>query len=451
MEQEILEKEISISEIMEALQKRWKMIALITLTCSVIAGVLSFFVIKPTYEASTKLFIGKEESQNSAYDNNDIQMYQKLLKTYAEMIKNDELIEKAIREVNTTMTANEILGSLTVNPLTDTQILEIKLQGKKPEEITGILNGINNEFIFQANELVPNGNVKIIREVRVPKDPIAPNKVMNIAIAFLLGLMVGVGLTFLLEYLDNTFKTKEAVEGSLNIPVMGVIPQMSDSSKPGKKYFVVEDDPKAVAAESYRTLKTNIQYSSFDEKHRVMVVTSSTPGEGKSTTTGNLALALAEGEAKVILIDCDMRKPTVHKKFHISNEKGLSDVLIGKVDIMEAAHKYNKNLLILTAGKIPPNPSEMLGSKTMKELLDRLKEVVDYIILDTPPVQAVADAQILSTRADGTLLVIKAGETKKEATENAINLLNKVNANVIGGILNGAEDRKNKTYYYYGE
>ena len=451
MEQEILEKEISISEIMEALQKRWKMIALITLTCSVIAGVLSFFVIKPTYEASTKLFIGKEESQNSAYDNNDIQMYQKLLKTYAEMIKNDELIEKAIREVNTTMTADEILGSLTVNPLTDTQILEIKLQGKKPEEIAEILNGINNEFIFQANELVPNGNVKVIREVRVPKDPVAPNKVMNIAIAFLLGLMVGVGLTFLLEYLDNTFKTKEAVEGTLNIPVMGVIPQMSNSPKSGKKYFVVEDDPKAVAAESYRTLKTNIQYSSFDEKHRVMVVTSSTPGEGKSTTTGNLALALAEGESKVILIDCDMRKPTVHKKFHVSNEKGLSDVLIGKVDIMEAAHKYNKNLLVLTAGKIPPNPSEMLGSKTMKELLDRLKEVVDYIILDTPPVQAVADAQILSTRADGTLLVIKAGETKKEATENAINLLNKVNANVIGGILNGAEDRKNKTYYYYSE
>ena len=451
MEQEILEKEISISEIMEALQKRWKMIALITLTCSVIAGVLSFFVIKPTYEASTKLFIGKEESQNSAYDNNDIQMYQKLLKTYAEMIKNDELIEKAIREVNTTMTADEILGSLTVNPLTDTQILEIKLKGKKPKEIAEILNGINNEFIFQANELVPNGNVKVIREVRVPKDPVAPNKVMNIAIAFLLGLMVGVGLTFLLEYLDNTFKTKESVEGTLNIPVMGVIPQMSNSPKPGKKYFVVEDDPKAVAAESYRTLKTNIQYSSFDEKHRVMVVTSSTPGEGKSTTTGNLALALAEGEAKVILIDCDMRKPTVHKKFHISNEKGLSDVLIGKVDIMEAAHKYNKNLLVLTAGKIPPNPSEMLGSKTMKELLDRLKEVVDYIILDTPPVQAVADAQILSTRADGTLLVIRAGETKKEATENAINLLNKVNANVIGGILNGAEDRKNKTYYYYGE
>ena len=238
MEQEILEKEISISEIMEALQKRWKMIALITLTCSVIAGVLSFFVIKPTYEASTKLFIGKEESQNSAYDNNDIQMYQKLLKTYAEMIKNDELIEKAIREVNTTMTADEILGSLTVNPLTDTQILEIKLQGKKPEEIAGILNGINNEFIFQANELVPNGNVKVIREVRVPKNPVAPNKVMNIAIAFLLGLMVGVGLTFLLEYLDNTFKTKEAVEGSLNIPVMGVIPQMSNDSKPGKKYFV---------------------------------------------------------------------------------------------------------------------------------------------------------------------------------------------------------------------
>ncbi len=215
--------------------------------------------------------------------------------------------------------------------------------------------------------------------------------------------------------------------------------------------FIVEKEPKSIAAESYRTLRTNIQYSSFDKEYRVIVVTSSEPGEGKSTTAGNLALCMAQGDKKVILIDCDLRKPSLHKKFKISNLVGLSDVIIGKADLATAAHRYNKDLVLLTSGKIPPNPSEMLSSKTMGKLLESLKDTFDYIILDTPPVQAVTDSQILSTKSDGTILVVKAERTKKESVQNAINLLKKVNANIIGTVLNGIDVSRNKYYYYYGE
>jgi len=215
--------------------------------------------------------------------------------------------------------------------------------------------------------------------------------------------------------------------------------------------FIVEKEPKSIAAESYRTLRTNIQYSSFDKEYRIIVVTSSEPGEGKSTTAGNLALCMAQGDKKVALIDCDLRKPSLHKKFKVSNLVGLSDVIIGKTDLATAAHRYNKNLVLLTSGKIPPNPSEMLSSKTMEKLLESLKETFDYIILDTPPVQAVTDSQILSTKADGTILVVKAERTKKDSVENAVNLLKKVNANVIGTVLNGIDVSRNKYYYYYGE
>lgn len=215
--------------------------------------------------------------------------------------------------------------------------------------------------------------------------------------------------------------------------------------------FIVEKEPKSIAAESYRTLRTNIQYSSFDKEYRIIVVTSSEPGEGKSTTAGNLALCMAQGDKKVALIDCDLRKPSLHKKFKVSNLVGLSDVIIGKTDLATAAHRYNKNLVLLTSGKIPPNPSEMLSSKTMEKLLESLKETFDYIILDTPPVQAVTDSQILSTKADGTILVVKAERTKKDSVQNAINLLKKVNANVIGTVLNGIDVSRNKYYYYYGE
>ena len=215
--------------------------------------------------------------------------------------------------------------------------------------------------------------------------------------------------------------------------------------------FIVEKEPKSIAAESYRTLRTNIQYSSFDEEYKIIVVTSSEPGEGKSTTAGNLALSMAQDDKKVMLIDCDLRKPSLHKKFKISNLVGLSDVMIGKTDLVKAVHKHNKNLVLLTSGKIPPNPSEMLSSKTMGNLLETLKENFDYIILDTPPVQAVTDAQILSTKADGTILVVRAERTRRESVQNAVNLLKKVNANIIGTVLNGLDEGRNKYYYYYGD
>ncbi|MGN0026408.1 MAG: CpsD/CapB family tyrosine-protein kinase [Clostridium sp.] len=214
--------------------------------------------------------------------------------------------------------------------------------------------------------------------------------------------------------------------------------------------FIVEKEPKSIAAESYRTLRTNIQYSSFDKEYKVIVITSSEPGEGKSTTAGNLALCMAQGDKKVILIDCDLRKPSLHKKFKVSNLVGLSDVIIGKEELPAAIHRYNNNLVLLTSGKIPPNPSEMLSSKVMENLLEELKGSFDYIILDTPPVQAVTDSQILSTKSDGTILVVRAERTKKDSVHNAINLLKKVNANIIGTVLNGIDVSRNKYYYYYG-
>ncbi|MBU3104473.1 CpsD/CapB family tyrosine-protein kinase [Clostridium gasigenes] len=215
--------------------------------------------------------------------------------------------------------------------------------------------------------------------------------------------------------------------------------------------FIVETKPKSIAAESYRTLRTNLQYSSFDKEYKVIVITSSEPGEGKSTTAGNLAMSLAQGEKRVILIDCDLRKPSLHKRFKISNIMGLSDVLIGREVIENAATRYKKNITVLTSGKIPPNPSEMLGSKAMTALLNELQGIFDYIILDTPPIQAVTDSQILGAKADGVILVVKAEKTKKESVQNSINLLKKVNAHIIGTVLNGVDNKRNKYYYYYGE
>ena len=214
--------------------------------------------------------------------------------------------------------------------------------------------------------------------------------------------------------------------------------------------FVMEKAPKSIDAEAYRSLRSNIEYSSFDDEYRVIVVTSSVPGEGKSTTSGNLAIALAQSGNSVLLVDCDMRKPSIHKKFKISNAAGTAELLLRKKLFEEVANKYNENLTIITAGKIPPNPSEMLASRAMTAFIEEMKKEFKYIILDTPPLQAVTDAQVLSTKADGVLLVVRAGSTKKEMVLNSVDLIKKVQGKVIGTVLNGVENKKNN-YYYYGE
>ena len=223
------EQVISLSEIFEALKKRWIMIVAITLTATIISGIISFFVIDPVYEASTKVFVGTEENDNAAYNSSEINMYQQLLQTYAQAIKTKDLVNRAISGLKYDgLEARNVVESLTVNPISNTQILQIKYQSKDPNEAKDVLKSVTDEFIVTAKELVPNGNVRVIEEVELPENPVSPNKKMNIAIAFLLGLMVSVGLVFLLEYLDNTYKNKEQLEKDLGIPVLGAIPDVEN-------------------------------------------------------------------------------------------------------------------------------------------------------------------------------------------------------------------------------
>jgi capsular exopolysaccharide synthesis family protein len=214
--------------------------------------------------------------------------------------------------------------------------------------------------------------------------------------------------------------------------------------------FIVEDKPKSVVAEAYRTLRTNIQYSSFDKEIKTIAVTSAEMAEGKSTVAGNIALTFAQSDKKVILVDCDLRKPSIHKNFKTSNLVGISEILIGKVSLEEAVQKRNDNLYFLTSGKKPPNPSEMLASSAMSNLIEELKKKYDIVVLDTAPLKAVTDAQILSTKVDGTILVVRAAVTKRDSVIEAKNLLDKVGANIIGTVLHAVENTRGKYYTYYG-
>ncbi|MDC1541880.1 CpsD/CapB family tyrosine-protein kinase [Candidatus Pseudothioglobus singularis] len=224
-------------------------------------------------------------------------------------------------------------------------------------------------------------------------------------------------------------------------------------SKPTSKirHLITKINPKSPISEQYRTIRTNIQFASVDNPIRSLIVTSSGPSEGKSTTTANLAIVYAQQGKKVLLIDADLRKPTIHYTFRLDNLRGLSNVLVGEHSLKEVTHESDvTNLDVISCGPIPPNPSELLGSRKMVQFLEEAKQAYDIVIFDTPPVLAVTDAQILANIVDGSILVIKSGSTEIEAAVKAKEALEPAKAKLLGTVLNGREKTASNYYYYYG-
>ena len=223
MKDTILDKTINIEEFIFIIKRRYKLIISMMILFGGISAVLSFFVIKPKYEVSTKIFVGKAE-QEEKYNNSDVQMYQQLIKTYSETIKTKDLVGNAIKNVNTIKTTGQVLGNITVTPIANTQILQVKYKDDDSKEAKEILSAITNEFINTSKTLVTNGNVKVIESVEEPKTPVTPKKYLNISMGIVIGLLAGVGISILLETVDNTFKDRDEIERVVGIPVIGIIP-----------------------------------------------------------------------------------------------------------------------------------------------------------------------------------------------------------------------------------
>ncbi|MFQ5648571.1 MAG: GumC family protein [bacterium] len=318
--------------------------------------------------------------------------------------------------------------------------------------------------ITQAGQI---GKVRILDDPVMPTAPISPKKRLNMILGIFVSLGLGVGLTFLREYLDITVRRIEDIE-ALGMPVLAAIPEINTPARDnyslppngrtnGKAAdarirLVTHFKPKSPVSEAYRTLRTNLQFSDAKRQLRSILVTSPGPGEGKSTTAANLAIAISLQGTRTIIVDADLRRPVTHRIFGLEKSRGLTNVLVGNLSLEEAVQPSQiQNLDILTSGILPPNPAELMGSERMADLIRNVKSKYEIVLFDSPPLIAVTDAAVLSKQVDGVLLVVNSGQTHRDALIRGVELLQNVNARILGVLLNGVsrENTYGSYYYYY--
>jgi capsular exopolysaccharide synthesis family protein len=311
-------------------------------------------------------------------------------------------------------------------------------------------------------EDMKTGNVRIVDPAETPKYPIRPRKKLNIFLGIVFGLFMGIVVAFTFEFLDNTLKSPEDIRNYLNVPYLGPVPSFDiDRDDIENPELITQYSPKSTASESYRGIRTSLLFSSADRPPKVILVTSAGPSEGKTLTSTNLAITMAQAGSRVVIVDCDMRKPKVHKMFGIGRDKGMSSVLVSNEleSILQDViiHSDIPNLDVIPCGPIPPNPSEIIGSQKMSRIMEKLQEQYDRIIVDSPPITAVTDSAVLAKFVDGVMLVVHAGVTPRQVVKTGLEQVQGVDANVLGAVLNDVDTGKESYYYYqyyyyyYGE
>jgi len=305
---------------------------------------------------------------------------------------------------------------------------------------------------LRVNEQLEVGSGRVVETAVAPVDPVSPKPVRNTALGLAVGLVFGLGMAFLFEYLDNTIKSTEEAEKVFGAPVLGHIP-LEKFEKDEKRRLTIVQHPGSPAAEAYRVLRNGLDFINFQHDIKTLLVTSAAPGEGKSTVSANLAMALSQAGAKVVLVNCDFRRPTTDQFFPVNNMIGLSDVLLGRNSLKSALQRpLDQELLVLAAGKMPPNPSELVGSAKMADLIANLQEWADWVIVDSPPLLAVADAAAAARWADGILLVTRGGVSTRDAAKKGREMLEKVGARIVGVAVWGLEEAgSGRGYGYYND
>ena len=443
-----------------ALRRGWVILVLCPLLASLVAGLVSWRL-PPVYEAKASLLV--RPAQPLAVQPGTVaETADEITQTYAQLMTERPILQQVITGLGLKVTPAQLANDIHVTPETNTTILDITVSNTNRVLAAAVANHLMSDFIttmkqVQTQENTPGtgqDNFVIISPASVPGSPSSPNVPRNILIAGVAGLLLAVGAVLLRDYLDQSVKSgQELIERTGLVPIGHVSYTPARQERRGELTVMQEQSP---ASEAYRSLRTNLLFSNVDTPLRTIIVTSAAPGEGKSRTAANLAVVLAQSGRRTVLVDADFRRPDQHRNFGFVRNVGLSNLVIQEMKEEEGLLPVDgvSDLSVLPSGPPPPNPSELLGSARVRAVLSRLQEAFDFVVIDTPPVNAVTDPAVLATIADGVIMVIESGRTSYGAVTHAKQTLDRVGANVIGAVLNKVRTgRGGEAYayeYYYG-
>lgn len=428
----------------------WLMLA----SVMVALGTAAFVTVRtpPTYQASVTFFVTiPSQGVTDAYQGS--LFLQQRVKSYADLLTSDRLAHAVVAAAPLGLTPEQVRSRIATSTQTGTVLLRATVVDRDSARALKLTETLATQFVDLVRTVEtpagggdPGIKIEVVSGPTVGVEPVAPRPLRNLSLAGLLGLLAGVGLAFLRELADNRTRDGQTLERETGAPLLGEIPHDTAARTDP---LIVGAASRSARAEAVRKLRTNLRFVDVHEPARVITVTSAVQAEGKTTMSCNLAIALAEAGWRVLLVDADLRRPKLADYLGLESGLGLTDVLLGTVSVGDVVQPWgDRSLLVLTAGTIPPNPSELLGSKAMADLLIDLRESADMVIIDTAPLLAVTDAVVVAVQTDGALLVTRQGRTNRSQAAAAARCLHSVSVRVLGCVLNMVKLSRSQAYEY---
>ncbi|RFA08319.1 hypothetical protein B7R54_03085 [Subtercola boreus] len=445
---------MQLQDILRVLQRSWILIVGLTVLGLLAAGA-ALAVTAPQYQSTSRLFVSTQATDNASNALQGSTYTQNRMISYSHLVVQPIVLDPVIAALGLDLTADQLASHVSADVITDSLILEVTVTEPSAQQSADIANAIATQLVTTITTQIEDPGdgtkpliaVSIIADASVATSPTSPLPWLYLLVGGVGGLLLSVGLAFLIAGFDNRVRSIDDLKRLTDLPVLGHFPRQNTARE---KPLLLADDMMSQRAESFRALRTNLQYFDLATTNQVLLFTSSIPGEGKTTTSLNLAITLAQTGKRVIYIECDLRRPKSAKYLNIEGAVGLSDVLVSRValdDVLQAG--VVETLTILPAGSLPPNPSELLGSEQFASLLSSMRLLYDYVILDAPPLLAVTDAAILSRESDGVIVVVGTSLVNRQQVETSIDILTQVDAHVLGVAANFLPRRGVDAYSYY--
>ncbi|RZU50148.1 capsular exopolysaccharide synthesis family protein [Krasilnikovia cinnamomea] len=443
---------MDLRDYLRAIRKRWWLVVGTT-TVAVGVAITITLLTPPKYAASASFFVStRGTAVSDAYQGGLFS--QQRVKSYVDVLTSNRLAQSIVATGQTDLSAEAVQSEITAQVVPDTVLVRATVTDENRARALQLAQILSVQFPLLIEKLeTPPGakvatvGVKVIAEPKLADAPVSPQPVRNVGLGIVVGLLIGIGFAALRESLDSTIRSPEALNKATSAPVLSAIPF---DGKAEKSPLITEGSAQSTRAEALRQLRTNLQFVNVDRPLRSLVVSSALPGEGKSSTVCNLGIAFAEAGKRVLLIDADLRRPRLAQYLDLEGAVGLTNVLAGQANVRDVVQSWGgSGLWVLPSGYVPPNPSELLGSGNMADLLTSLGSAFDVVIIDTPPLLPVTDAAVMATLADGCILVSRHAKTTTAQAGSAAGALTAVGARLLGCVLNMTPRKGGGTYAYY--